>query len=689
MARDVLIRLNRLSTTGKVPANAAVRFEPTVLRADADGYILDDYFDAVMVDGEATVTDLPETDLNWAYKVQVRGHGRGAGLKQVYATWYVHLPAGEGTVNFEDLPRIDPKTLTPVNDPDPAWVDAVTAVFNDSVSTAVEPAMVTAAEDETSQFRSALNAASVQAVSPRVGATRVDVVNSAATLNSAGIQAVIDAAPAGAEFYFSTEGGREITLGNAPLVPSAPGQKFVHDRALTIRQPNLYKPVYDILDRDDVTIHDLTAVGPSTRPASGTAFRDSSTANYQAAVWSNSNRTRVTGRLHATNFKIGVNLSAWDTVTQADKSKAHADNYIEDATVIGPDFGVLFYGQKGLRIGALTVRDLIDSSKGTDPLHAIYGSGSAPIRSEDVVIGSVICEGLNYGQAFQFKFTDGLQVESLLASDASGLLNLIDVHDFQIGKAMLRSSRKTASGNDAICFSAQTPICTKGSIGTMFINDTADCAGTGQLMSALMEGVSVGEVTTISHRPQERTDNQLSGLDVRIGKLVTICAGVASRAVRIGRSEYPTDRFTIDRHESTNAAMLLQTVGDVRGLNYPYSPSTHYAPTFTDNGLSIGSGNVWTYTGSPAAPAAITTKTANATLTSLESIVMANGATLINLPMASAATAGKTYTIKNIADVSLAVRVQSGGTIDGTTGPTLTKGQTGRYVFTGAEWAAI
>lgn len=159
MARDVLIRLNRLSTTGKVPANAAVRFEPTVLRADADGYILDDYFDAVMVDGEATVTDLPETDLNWAYKVQVRGHGRGAGLKQVYATWYVHLPAGEGTVNFEDLPRIDPKTLTPVNDPDPAWVDAVTAVFSDSVAEAVPTTMVAEAEKTDSPFRSALNAA--------------------------------------------------------------------------------------------------------------------------------------------------------------------------------------------------------------------------------------------------------------------------------------------------------------------------------------------------------------------------------------------------------------------------------------------------------------------------------------------------------------------------------------------------
>ena len=64
MARDVLIRLNKLSANGKAPANAKVRFTPTILRVDAEGYILDDYFDVIMVDGEGTANDLPETDLN-------------------------------------------------------------------------------------------------------------------------------------------------------------------------------------------------------------------------------------------------------------------------------------------------------------------------------------------------------------------------------------------------------------------------------------------------------------------------------------------------------------------------------------------------------------------------------------------------------------------------------------------------
>lgn len=219
MARDVLIRLKKLSTTGKVPANAAVRFEPTVLRADADGYILDDYFDAVMVDGEATVTDLPETDLNWAYKVQVRGHGRGAGLKQVYATWYVHLPEGEGTVNFEDLPRIDPKTLTPVNDPDPAWVDAVTAVFNDSVSTAVEPAMVTAAEDETSQFRSALNAATAQSITDETSPVHAAVVTAVGGSIPEGVVTSQDFGT----MVIGTDPNEELPLGTiAFYLPQAP-----------------------------------------------------------------------------------------------------------------------------------------------------------------------------------------------------------------------------------------------------------------------------------------------------------------------------------------------------------------------------------------------------------------------------------------------------------------------------------
>lgn len=553
-----------------------------------------------------------------------------------------------------------------------------------SVSDATVTSLVAQADSDT---RNAVNTASVQALSPRVGATRVDVVNSAATLDGAGIQAVINAAPAGAEFYFSTEGGREINLNGGRLRPSAAGQKFIHEQGVALRQSATHTPVYDVLDRDDITIHDLTAVGPATRSASGTASRGSSSANEAAAVWSNSNRTRVTGRLSATNFKIGVNLTAWDTASQAWKSAAHADNQVENVEAVGSDFGVLYYGQKRLTLGRVSTRGHIDSSGLTDPNHAVYGSGSASIRSSAVTIGTVLCDGLAYGHVVTMKHTDGWTLAELVADKCATLITTIDTVDFQIGHMALRSSiASTGGAAHTVEVQAGTR---RGTIGSAYINDTAN-ATPGSLFYGELHESTIGQLTTISRRTSEGTDVNVAGDDLTISAVKTIAAGAASRSLQIFRG----NRVTIGGHASVNASRVITFAPDSKNSVYRYTPSAHAGGTFTGTGIIRETGSTATIEGEPGAPVGYAVKTANATLTADEQTVIANGAATINLPLPTNLPAhmrdGKTYTVKNIGSAQLDVRVQGGaGTIDGAASVPLAKNASARFICHNGAWYTL
>jgi hypothetical protein len=202
MARDILIRLNKLTASGKAPAEETVWFKPTVLRSDADGITVDDAFPVELVDGVGTANDVPTTDLNWAYRVQIGDNDRRGSW-----SWYVHVPEGDGPVNFEDLPRIDPKTMTPVNDPDPAWVAAVTAAVSDSVAEAVPTTMVAEASDETSEFRSVLNAATGQKIAADVPPLVAQSIASDSTVAQAAATAAATAMETAGDRVFYRLGG--------------------------------------------------------------------------------------------------------------------------------------------------------------------------------------------------------------------------------------------------------------------------------------------------------------------------------------------------------------------------------------------------------------------------------------------------------------------------------------------------
>lgn len=435
MARDVLIRLKKLSTTGKVPAHAAVRFEPTVLRADADGYILDDYFDAVMVDGEATVTDLPETDLNWAYKVQVRGHGRGAGLKQVYATWYVHLPAGEGTVNFEDLPRIDPKTLTPVNDPDPAWVDAVTAVFTDSVGDAVPVKMVEEAEKTDSPFRTALNAA-IGKVSGLVAGSAAGV----AAGNTATLQAAVDALGPGGKLTIPTGAWNLAGKVNLPnpftIEGEGPGTRLV--------QWTFPGPVFEARD-GGATVRNLTGASggfTAQQVQDAKVIEDGTYNTMKHALLLSWGDDSTLEDVWVEGLTVGGAFLAWDFTAgqykqgyRASARRVHTD---------GVNFGVYYRSIRDLTFDQITGDYVL--TIGMEP-HLVYTAApnEAPTLTNTVLYGGP-CHAVG-GQssfAYQFKSLTGTIDGELKATDSAGVLHVMTSDNLTMRKVTSTGDTHTA-----------------------------------------------------------------------------------------------------------------------------------------------------------------------------------------------------------------------------------------------------
>ena len=79
----------------------------------------------VAIDGVAVTVDLPVTGVEWALKVT----GTFVGLTGTEYTTveYVTIPAGAGALQFEDLPRVDPATLSVTAAPEAAWWTALNA----------------------------------------------------------------------------------------------------------------------------------------------------------------------------------------------------------------------------------------------------------------------------------------------------------------------------------------------------------------------------------------------------------------------------------------------------------------------------------------------------------------------------------------------------------------------------------
>ena len=578
-----------------------------------------------------------------------------------------------------------------------ARVTALESVAGFGPSTPVDGQTASLVLQPDTQTRAAVDTAAEQVTSMRVGPTRVDVASHARTADRAGVQAVIDAHGPGTEFYFSAAfpGGELVLSDGLGLASSAPGQRFAHDRALTIRQTRTYAPAWDIL-HDDVTVHDLTAVGPNERSANGPTWRKFGKANYSAGVYVCGHRTRVTGKTRVTNLKNGACLTAWDHQAQAVRAAGTTGVYIEDLDVTGGDFGVLAYGQRALTLGSLTTRDHIDSSGGRDPNHGLYIVGGAEgqiVRNGDVQVGTITTTGLTYGAVVQVKECDGLHIGSALGSKVSQLINLMDVSDWNIGSLIIRDTIKPTLGVSPLVWTQDGGVDTSsprvvrsGRIESVIVSDPGGATAGQGTVKISGRDVSIGSlfVETVRASGDQNYSVALDGTRVTVDDLRTVDTGtVGGRSLSIGGIR-PAEGVSVARHASHGATLVAEIASNATGTTYGHSPERHTGGRYSSDGLLV-SGEV---TISRSAPG-VTRTGASLLVTPVHGDVVATAQGItINL-RADQAREGQRHTIKNATAGTITIKDTGGGVIDASTAVTVPAWGAVRVLRTGGAWVTL
>ncbi len=126
--RNVTTDIRQLSglPEGYIPDAGSIWFQPLnafhVEDGDDDFLVSTETLKKRLVDG-IDMTPLPPTPIDNLMKVQLRG------VKGYGEHWYVQIP--DADCNLFDLPHIDPETLDPAADPQPAWVAEAEALAGD------------------------------------------------------------------------------------------------------------------------------------------------------------------------------------------------------------------------------------------------------------------------------------------------------------------------------------------------------------------------------------------------------------------------------------------------------------------------------------------------------------------------------------------------------------------------------
>ena len=114
----VHVSLHRDAAHGKAPITGPMRVAPSKRRPAGQDIILPAGFDVDLVDGEAVV-ELDATGPDWcwtAYEPTSRGAIRSFLVPDV---------PGDIVLEYTELPDVDPTTLDPSAEPDPAWWAAI------------------------------------------------------------------------------------------------------------------------------------------------------------------------------------------------------------------------------------------------------------------------------------------------------------------------------------------------------------------------------------------------------------------------------------------------------------------------------------------------------------------------------------------------------------------------------------
>ena len=114
----VHVSLHRDAAHGKAPITGPMRFAPSRRRSAGQDIILPAGFDVDLVDGEAIV-ELDATGPDWcwtAYEPTIRG---------IIRSFLVPDVPDDEVLEYSSLPDVDPATLEPSAEPDPAWWAAI------------------------------------------------------------------------------------------------------------------------------------------------------------------------------------------------------------------------------------------------------------------------------------------------------------------------------------------------------------------------------------------------------------------------------------------------------------------------------------------------------------------------------------------------------------------------------------
>lgn len=160
--------------------------------------------------------------------------------------------------------------------------------------------------------------------------------------------------------------------------------------------------------------------------------RASALYNNGCGVFFNKDRCTVRG-LRTINMAVGVFFSGWATSTATDYRGT--GNRVYDIEVEGADWGVVWTAQDDFILDGLYFHDDIDDSSGTNPTHAVYCTSTDTFRSRGVVISNLIAKNVLYGQPYQIKYADNIQIVNAISRNSRGLANVIGCVDLSLTDA--------------------------------------------------------------------------------------------------------------------------------------------------------------------------------------------------------------------------------------------------------------
>lgn len=243
--------------------------------------------------------------------------------------------------------------------------------------------------------------------------------------------ALTDLATAGRPGVLEIDKAPTEYLTSVPLVPPAGLRIFgAGSDVSVIRQASWGKPVFDLIDKDDVTVEGVgvTYTGDRTTQALP-SFRGQAGRTYSAGIWTNGERN-VFRDVRVTGFVIGVSCGNWNGASLAGY---RVGNRIEGLVVDDVDWGVLFFGQDDFYFDVSGSYSLSPGS--SDPSHLVYGSGVAADLATDnrqISIGPCMAWDGTGGHAYQLKNITGGRAVSLLARNCEGILNMLKVVGFSV-----------------------------------------------------------------------------------------------------------------------------------------------------------------------------------------------------------------------------------------------------------------